>query len=113
MEKLKNVLAFIFKLVYSLDVALEDGKINILTEGIPLTTQLVVLPSIVKDLKEILPDIKEAYSDEIKRVEISGYFKREFDIRDDKLEEVIEAVFAATVSIARAVANVVNVIKKE
>ena len=111
MEKLKSALAFLFKITTSLDTALEDGKINFFTEGIPLATNLVGAPAFIQDLKASWPELKSAIEDDDKLEELIEYFKEEFELSDEKAEAVVEAVVDGALTIAEAIQDVVAVVK--
>ena len=113
MEKLKSSLGFLFGIVKGLDDALEDGKINIFTEGIPLTMKLVEVPTFIQNIKEIKPDLEEIISDDIKRAEIVNYFTSNFELSSDKAEKVTEALFKALLRVADAFEDVISAIKSK
>lgn len=91
-ESIKETLSSVLSLTASIANALEDGKINFLTEGIPLISSLVVIPKLVQNAKKSFAELKDLDKKEAK--EVALFFESSFDIKNDELEHKIEeAIF--------------------
>jgi hypothetical protein len=102
MDKLKSALGAAIKLGQVLDKALEDGKINML-EGGKIGIAGFQLFNQIKDFQ----GLKESWMNlpTEQRLELITYFKAEFDLKNDNLEEFIEQVFEVVI-------NLLNVLTK-
>ena len=88
-EQLKKDLLVIAKIVNLVDNALEDGKVNV-AEGVGLAFKAIDLIGVIKNFKQAQEELMDLTSDEVP--EIVEAFKQEFDIDNDKAEEVVETV---------------------
>jgi hypothetical protein len=102
MDKLKSALGAAIKLGQVLDKALEDGKINML-EGGKIGIAGFQLFNQIKDFQALKESWMNLPTEQ--RLELITYFKAEFDLKNDNLEEFIEQVFEVVI-------NLLNVLTK-
>jgi hypothetical protein len=102
MDKLKSALGAAIKLGQVLDNALEDGKINML-EGGKIGIAGFQLFNQIKDFQGLKDSWMNLPTEQ--RLELITYFKAEFDLKNDNLEEFIEQVFEVVI-------NLLNVLTK-
>ncbi len=90
-ETLKKNINLLIQIAEKVDESLEDGNLNII-EGIGIALQAVKAWGLVKDIDVM----KAEYSDldDLEKAELWSYFVDEFDLRSDKIEYIVEAVFS-------------------
>jgi len=96
MENLKDALATVIKIAEKTDEALEDGKVSI-SEGVGIAFSAIGLIKVVKDIKTISAEYMDLTDDQ--KTELAEWFKNEFDLRNDNVEEIVEMVFASLLSL--------------
>jgi len=93
-ENVKKFIAFGVGLGMSFEDALKDGKIT-LKDYVLFVDDVMKIPGIVGGAKHLKEELTDFTPEE--RAELIVWFKDEFDIENDKVEEVIEkAIDAAT-----------------
>jgi vacuolar-type H+-ATPase subunit I/STV1 len=85
----KETLTTLAKIAGVVDDSLEDGKIKI-AEGVKIATTAAGLLKLVKKLKELKNELKDL--DLAERTELIEHFEKEFDLRNDKAEQTVEAL---------------------
>ena len=98
-EVLKKDLTTVANLIKKIDVALEDDKISF-TEAIGLAFQIPDVFKIVKTYKDAVGELKDLTQAEAE--ELSVHFAGEFDLTNDKAEEMVEQILSVIVAIAGA-----------
>lgn len=98
-ETLKKDLTILAKLVKSVDAALEDGKIS-LAEGIGAAFKAIDLISVIKSLKDARQEVADLTQAEM--IELAEHFKKEFDLRNEKAEEMAETIVELALQVAFA-----------
>ena len=96
-DVLKNDIVLIAKLVKKVDLALEDDKVSF-TESIALAFEIPNLFKVVKGYKEAVAELKDLDTNEVN--ELNTHFATEFDITNDKAEEVVEQILSLIVTLA-------------
>lgn len=96
MEHLKSALTTVIKIAEKADDALADGKISI-AEGIGIAFSAIGLIKVVKNINKIVDDFDGLTNQS--RAELITWFKNEFDIRNDNVEDIVEMIFAALVNL--------------
>lgn len=109
-ENIKETLSGVIRITESFADALADGKINFVTEGIPLITNLVVIPKIITSGKAALAELKDLDEEEAK--EVAAYFALNFDIANDDLEVKIESAINLLADSYEFITGVFPLIKK-
>ena len=89
-DKLKKALAFVLHLANKIDEVTQDG-FSWISDSIALLPNLIEVPSIIKDGKELWGELNDL--DEAELAELQQFAKDEFDIDDEELEGVVEAAF--------------------
>lgn len=92
MKELKELLAFIIGLGNAVGASLEDGKFELSELGL-LMLPLTKAPAAFSDMKLIPAEL--ASLTDAQKAELLEYVKTEFDIPEDKVEELIENVLKA------------------
>ena len=87
MEDLKKVLKFGIELGESLEMALDDGKLGV-EDFATLIKPLMGAPSAMSSIKAAVEEIK--HLDAVKMDELQKYVEQELDLKNDKIEAVIE-----------------------
>jgi len=90
MEKLKDALKVVIKIAQKTDDALEDGKVNI-AEGFSLALSSLAFIKVVKNFDAIYEEYEALSNEQI--IDLNAWFIEEFDISNDKVEEVVEGLF--------------------
>lgn len=103
-ENLKKDLGVLIGIAQKVSEALEDGKVNIF-EGIGLAITAVKAWKITKDYDELKAEYEDLDEDEI--LELHTYFVAEFDLANDKIENIIEQAFLLLLNMK----NIVGIIK--
>ena len=96
MENLKDALATVINIAEKVDESLEDGKISI-GEGVGISFSAIGLIKVIKDIKPLMTEYTELTDDQ--KTELAEWFKNEFDLRNDNVEEIVEMVFASLLSL--------------
>lgn len=96
-EQLEKSLVVLAKVVRAVDGALEDGKITT-AEWIGVAFKSVDLIGVIKNLKEAQEELFDLAEGEIER--LIEVFKKEFDLNDDKAEEIVETIVELALTIA-------------
>ena len=96
-ENLKEVALFGINLAESVDKKLEDGKIGVF-EGLDLLKDLKKLPKLIKAAPNAVDELKDLDADE--RKELVELVQKELDLRNDKVEQMVEKGIAAMANIA-------------
>lgn len=86
-KELKELLAFGFKLQKAI-ASLGDGKINVIVDAPKFLPALLSAPKAFGGIGLVLAEIKDL--DEAEREELLAFVRDEFDLSDDRLEELIE-----------------------
>ena len=94
--QLKKDFLVLAKLANAVDKALEDGKINV-AEGVGLGFKALDLIGVVKNLKAAKEEIIDLTEEEI--TELTESFATEFDIANDKAEEIVETIIGLALSV--------------
>lgn len=87
-DNIKKAFKAVIKLGNSVAEVLEDGKVS-LVELPGLAIASTGIPQLVQDSKAALEEFKSGIDSE-EAIAIGNYFKEEFDISNDQLEEHIE-----------------------
>lgn len=92
MKNLKKALKTVIETSEVTLESLADGKISI-WEGLKISKKAIGFISAVKNF----PEIKKEYLglSDAQKVELVEWFTEEFDIADDKVEEIVEMIFEA------------------
>ena len=108
-EKLKKVLAAVLHLANKIDLVTADG-FQPLSDLVALLPNLVDGVMLIKDGKEAWLEFQDL--DDEERVELDAFIQAEFDIADEKLEEVIESALDAIVAVADVIDKVKDALAK-
>lgn len=108
-ENLKKVLAATLHLANRVDQVTQDG-FQPLTDLVALLPNLVDGVSLIKNGKDALAEFKEL--DATEKKEILAFVKAEFDIADDKLEDVVETAFEVIESVSVLIVKITVALKK-
>ena len=90
-ETLKKNITVAAKLIEAIDLALEDGKISA-GEAIGAAFKAVPLIGVVKNIKEAKNEIADLTAVEV--AELNAHFAKEFNLRNDKAEAMVEMVIS-------------------
>lgn len=109
-EKLKRLASIGIEIGGDIEKALEDGKVS-LWEGLGIVPNLKDLGFIIKERK----DIKAEYEDlsNAEKEELCLYIKEKFDLKNDKLEMIIEKSLDFAVSISDLITSYKLFIKSD
>ncbi|MHA7109256.1 hypothetical protein ACRTDU_03970 [Sunxiuqinia elliptica] len=88
-EVLKKNLTVIATVSGSVDRALEDGKVDVM-EGIGIAKDSLGFFSVIKNLKPAKEELQDLSATE--KQELVSHFEKEFDLRNDTAEMVVETV---------------------
>ena len=102
---LKKDLITLAKIANAVDKALEDGKVSV-PEGIGLAFKAIDIIAVIKSIKQAKEEIIDLTQEEID--ELSAAFAAEFDLSNDKAEEVVETI----ISLVFAVLQSLDVLKQ-
>lgn len=98
-EKLKKDVVTITKVIGKVDNSLEDGKISI-GEWASLAFEI---PSVIKAVKGYKYSAAELIDlDEAEAAELSVHFAKEFDIRNDAAEVIVEQILEVILTLVVA-----------
>lgn len=100
---LKDGLGIAIKVIRTVDKALDDGKISIV-EGAQIAVASISFWRVVKNAKALRDEFLSL--NDAKRDEFVTYFVKNFDLRNDNAEQIIEELFAALLTIAAVVVKV-------
>ena len=96
-EKLKKDISTITNIIEDINRTLEDSKISI-SEIIHFAFNVPDFFQLIKGYKQSINELKDLSLDE--RKQIIEHMKMEFDLSNDKLEEMIENIIEVIVVIA-------------
>jgi len=102
MENLKQALITLINITEKTDKALIDGKINI-AEGVSIAMSAIGLINVVKNIKPLFEEYQVLSDEELSNLSI--WFAQEFDLENDNVEQVIEMIFTAVLSLGVAFDN--------
>lgn len=89
-EGIKTTAAFVFLVIDKFEEALEDNKITVI-EGISLIPGIVVkVPGLLEAVPQLGPEFGDLDSEELE--ELVQYFRDNFDLEDDNVEEIVEII---------------------
>ena len=97
MEKIKEALRIIINITEKTDRALEDDKVS-LAEGVNMAMSAIGLIKVVKSLHAIKSEFISLSSGQ--KTALGEWFADEFQLRNDKTEEIIEQVFKALLQLS-------------
>jgi hypothetical protein len=95
-KELKELLTFGFKLQKAI-AAVGDGKINVIVDAPKFLPALLAAPKAFGGIGIVLAEIKDL--DEAERLELLAFVREEFDLSDDRLEELIEDTLGELLSL--------------
>lgn len=107
-EKLKVVLKAVLHLANAVDEVTQDGFQ--VTDLVALLPNLLDGVSIIKNGKDALAEFKEL--DVLEKQEVLDFVKAEFDIADDKLEDVVETALGVIESVSELIVKIKVALKK-
>lgn len=96
MEQLKKALKAVIKVAEKTDKANEDNNISWAEWG-GIAFSAIGLIKVVKNIKNLVKEYQDLTS--AGRDELTKWFVVEFDIRNDKVEKIIEDIFAVLVNL--------------
>jgi len=96
LEAIKQTLRFVFSLQKALENALQDGKFEV-SDIIYFKDPLFLAPDTFKLLPELKGGLKDASPEQIEELRL--FFVQEFDLKNDKLEDLIEESIKVAISI--------------
>jgi hypothetical protein len=102
MENLKQALTTLIIVTEKTDRALIDGKINI-AEGVSIAMSAIGLIKIIKDIKPLFEEYQVLSDEELSNLSI--WFVQKFDLGNDNVEQIIEMIFTAVLSLGVAFDN--------
>ncbi len=102
MKNLKKALTTLVNITEKTDKALIDDKINI-AEGVSIAMSAIGLISIVKNIKPLYEEYQLLTAEDLALLSI--WFAQEFDMQNDNVEQVIEMIFSAVLSLGVAFDN--------
>jgi hypothetical protein len=94
-ENLKKAVKFAIDLGEQFATSLADGFQW--TDSFSFVDELIQVPGLLKSGKDVVAELKDL--DATERQELYDYIKEEFDIADDKVEDVVEQALATAVSV--------------
>lgn len=94
---LKEDLTALAVVIGEVDVALEDGKINLI-EGVKIGIKSTSLIKVVKNIKEAKAELMDL--DGAEKAEIKAHFIKVFDLRNDDAEAVVENIVALAIDLS-------------
>ena len=86
--ELKELLTFAFRLAKAVDDSLEDGKVNFVLDAPKFLPALMAAPKAFAGMNLVLLELEDL--DDSEHAELMEWVKKEFDLRDDRLEASIE-----------------------
>jgi len=108
-ESLKKVLAAVLHLANKIDAVTQDG-FQPLSDLVALLPNLVDGVVLIKEGKEAWLEFQDL--DDEERADVDAFIQAEFDIADEKLEEVIESALDAIVAVADVIDKVKDALAK-
>ncbi len=99
MENLKQALATLINITEKTDEALIDGKINI-AEGVSIAMSAIGLIKVIKNIKPLFAEYQSLTDEELSLLSI--WFTQEFDMQNENVEQIIEMIFTAILSLGNA-----------
>ena len=104
MENLKQALTTLINITEKTDRALIDGKINI-AEGVSIAMSAIGLINVIKNIKPLFEEYQLLPAEDLSHLSI--WFAQEFDIQDKNIEQIIEMIFSALLSLGVTFDNLV------
>jgi hypothetical protein len=86
--EIKELLSFAFKLAKAVDETVEDGKVSILLDAPKFLPALMAAPKAFAGIANVLLELEDLDAEE--QAELMAWVKKEFDLRDNRLEASIE-----------------------
>ena len=102
MENLKQALTTLIIVTEKTDRALIDGKINI-AEGVSIAMSAIGLINVVKNIKPLFEEYQLLPAEDLSQLNI--WFEQEFDMENENVEQIIEMIFSALLSLGVAFDN--------
>lgn len=96
MEAIKKSLKFVFGLQKAIDNSLVDGKFEV-SDLLFFKDTLFGAPAIYPLLPLVKDGLKDASENDI--IELKAFFNKEFDLKNDKVEVIIEESLSVVISI--------------
>jgi len=96
MENLKQALTTLILVTEKTDRALIDGKINIV-EGVSIAMSAIGLINVVKNIKPLYEEYQFLTAEDLSQLNI--WFEQEFDMQNENVEQIIEMIFSALLSL--------------
>lgn len=96
LEAIKQVLRFVFSLQKALENALADGKFEV-SDIIYFKDPLFLASDTLKSLPDLKGGLKGSTPEQIEELRL--FFVQEFDLKNDKVEEIIEDAIKIAISI--------------
>ena len=102
MKNLKQALTTLINVTEKTDKALIDGKINI-AEGVSIAMSAIGLIKVIKDIKPLYEEYQLLTAEDLSQLNI--WFEQEFDMENENVEQIIEMIFSAILSLGVAFDN--------
>ena len=102
MKNLKQALTTLINITEKTDKALIDGKINI-SEGVSIAMSAIGLIKVIKDIKPLFEEYQLLTDEQFSQLSI--WFTQEFDLQNENVEQIIEMIFSAVLSLGVAFDN--------
>jgi hypothetical protein len=102
MKNLKQALTTLINITEKTDKALIDSKINI-AEGVSIAMSAIGLINIVKNIKPLYEEYQLLTAEDLSQLYI--WFAQEFDLQNENVEQIIEMIFSAVLSLGVAFDN--------
>lgn len=102
-QESKELIAFTLKLGNGLGASLEDGKLSF-TDAPKFMDAMMAAPAAFQGISEVPAEMKDL--DEAEKAELIAYAKTEFDIPQDKVEELVEEGLSLAIAIYNFVEKV-------
>jgi len=105
---LKKVVVAILHLANKVDLVTRDGIQW--TDAVALFPNIVDGVALIKNGKDALAEFKEL--DAVEKAELLDFVKVEFDLADDKLEDVVETALGVIESVSELIVKIKVALKK-
>lgn len=99
-QKLKQDVTTVCKVIGTTDKALEDGKIS-LFEGVGIAKDAIGLIAVARGWKESKKEIEDLSPAE--KQELTAHIEKEFDLRNDAAERMVETGLQLIISLGAAI----------
>lgn len=104
LKETKELLSFVFALVYATSKSLQDGKFEY-REALNYVGAVRKLPSAVKGIEQVPAEIRDLTPEEVD--ELKAFIVEEFDIVNDELEANIEEMLDLAADFAKVAVQLV------